>query len=170
MGTPEGKIQILRDELKMREAQIARISEIWSVRERELLSVEDRLNEKDVEIQGLKMQLDDLVRRLNESQNTLVEKEREHGRQVEDLLLQKFIGEKEVIEVVSAKEKDINVLRRELTGRDDELARSAPELEQAAEGVRAAGEGVRHRHPGVRGQGEAAHRDRAAATRRSSRS
>ena len=38
MGTPEGKIQILRDELKAREAQMARISEIWSVRERELLS------------------------------------------------------------------------------------------------------------------------------------
>ena len=93
MGTPEAKIQILRDELKSREAQIARISEIWSVRERELLSVEDRLNEKDVEIQGLKMQGDDLTRRLNEAQNNLVEKEREHGRQVEDLLLQMFIGE-----------------------------------------------------------------------------
>ncbi|MGZ6164041.1 MAG: response regulator, partial [Myxococcaceae bacterium] len=49
MGTPEGKIQILRDELKLREAQLARISEIWTVRERELLSVEDRLHEKDVE-------------------------------------------------------------------------------------------------------------------------
>ena len=55
MGTPEGKIQVLRDELKVRESQVARISEIWSVRERELLSVEDRLHEKDVELQGLKM-------------------------------------------------------------------------------------------------------------------
>ncbi|HEX8437730.1 response regulator, partial [Archangium sp.] len=44
MGTPEGKIQLLRDELKGRESQIARISEIWTVRERELLSVEDRLH------------------------------------------------------------------------------------------------------------------------------
>ncbi|MFT3707751.1 MAG: response regulator [Archangium sp.] len=131
MGTPEAKIQILRDELKSREAQIARISEIWSVRERELLSVEDRLNEKDVEIQGLKMQGDDLTRRLNESQNNLVEKEREHGRQVEDLLLQKFIGEKEVIEVVSAKEKEVNVLRREKTGLEDEVARVQKELESA---------------------------------------
>lgn len=56
LGTPEAKIQILRDELKTREAQIARLSEIWTVRERELLSVEDRISEKDVEIQGLKMQ------------------------------------------------------------------------------------------------------------------
>ncbi len=129
MGTPEGKIQLLRDELKIREAQIARISEIWSVRERELLSVEDRVNEKDVEIQGTKMQLDDLTRRLNDAQATMVEKERDHGRQIEDLLLQKFIGEKEVIEVVSAKEKDINVLRRELSHKDEELARRASDLE-----------------------------------------
>lgn len=131
MGTPEAKIQILRDELKSREAQIARISEIWSVRERELLSVEDRLSEKDVEIQGHKMQIDDLSRRLNESQNTLVEKEREHGRQVEDLLLQKFIGEKEVIEVVSAKEKEVNVLRKEKAGLEEELSRRGAELDGA---------------------------------------
>jgi ParB family transcriptional regulator, chromosome partitioning protein len=129
MGTPEGKVQILRDELKAREAQIARISEIWSVRERELSSVEDRLSDKDVEIQGLKNQLDDAMRRFNESQSAMVEKEREHGRAVEDLLLQKFIGEKEVIEVVSAKEKDINVLRKEISQRDDELQRRAQELE-----------------------------------------
>lgn len=131
MGTPEAKIQILRDELKSREAQIARISEIWSVRERELSSVEDRLSEKDVEIQGHKMQIDDLSRRLNESQNTLVEKEREHGRQVEDLLLQKFIGEKEVIEVVSAKEKEVNILRKEKSGLEEELNRRGAELDGA---------------------------------------
>ncbi len=80
MGTPEGKIQIFRDELKTREAQIARISEIWSVRERELLSVEDRIHEKDVELQKTKLEYDDMVRRFNDVQNTLVEKEREHGR------------------------------------------------------------------------------------------
>src|SRR5437660_449441 len=89
MSSPEGKLQILRDELKAREAQIARISEIWSVRERELSSVEDRLQDKDVEIQGLKNQLDDALRRFNEAQATMVEKEREHGRAIEDLLLQK---------------------------------------------------------------------------------
>jgi ParB family chromosome partitioning protein len=138
LGTPEAKIQILRDELKTREAQIARISEIWTVRERELLSVEDRISEKDVEIQGLKMQVDDFTRRLNESQNTLVEKEREHGRQVEDLLLQKFIGEKEVIEVVSAKEKDINGLRKELNNRKRRSAAATSELESPAQGVRPA--------------------------------
>jgi hypothetical protein len=107
MGTPEGKIQILRDELKLREAQLARISEIWTVRERELLSVEDRLHEKDVELQGLKMQVDDLLRRFNEAQAAMIQKEREHGATVDDLLLQKFATEKDLIEVVASKEKDV---------------------------------------------------------------
>lgn len=137
MGTPEGKIQILRDELKVREAQVARLSEVWGVRERELLSVEDRLHEKDVEVQGLKMQVDDLLRRFNDAQALMVSKEREHGATVDDLLLQRFATEKDLIEVVASKEKDINGLRRDLSTRDEELARKSQELEAArSEGER----------------------------------
>ncbi|SDE81152.1 response regulator, partial [Myxococcus virescens] len=129
MGTPEGKIQILRDELKTREAQLARLSEIWNVRERELLSGEDRIHEKDVELQGLKMQVDDLLRRFNEAQQATIQKEREHGATVDDLLLQKFSAEKDLIEVVASKEKDINLLRREVSRAEEELSRRAGELE-----------------------------------------
>ncbi len=133
MGTPEGKIQILRDELKAREAQLARISEIWTVRERELLSVEDRLHEKDVELQGLKMQVDDLLRRFNDAQAAMLQKEREHGATVDDLLLQKFATEKDLIEVVASKERDLNTARRDLLAGEDELQRAAAAAAQAAE-------------------------------------
>lgn len=129
MGTPEAKVQILREELKLRESQIARLSEIWAVRERELLSVEDRVHEKDVELQGLKMQVDDLVRRVNDAQQTALIKEKEHGATVDDLLFQKFATEKDLIEVVASKEKDINTLRKEISGRDGELTHRANELE-----------------------------------------
>jgi ParB family transcriptional regulator, chromosome partitioning protein len=132
MGTPEGKIQILRDELKAREAQVARISEIWTVRERELLSVEDRLHEKDVELQGLKMQVDDLLRRFNDAQAAMLQKEREHGATVDDLLLQRFATEKDLIEVVASKEKDLNTARRELIAGEDEAQRMAASAAAAA--------------------------------------
>ena len=131
LASPEGKLQLLREEVKTRESQIARLSEIWSARERELLSVEDRLHDKDVEVQGLKMQIDDLLRRFNEAQEAFLQKEKEHGATVDDLLLQRFSSEKDLIEVVAAKEKDLNALRRELNHRDDELARRAVELETA---------------------------------------
>jgi ParB family transcriptional regulator, chromosome partitioning protein len=131
MGTPEGKIQILRDELKARESQLARISEIWTVRERELLNVEDRLHEKDVELQGLKMQVDDLLRRFNDAQAAMIQKEREHGATVDDLLLQKFATEKDLIEVVASKERDLNHARRDLLASEDELQRLVAAAEQA---------------------------------------
>src|SRR5215472_4745469 len=129
MSSPEGKVQILREELKVREAQVARISEIWSVRERELLSVEDRLHEKDVEVQSLKMQVDDLMRRFNDVQTSMMQKEREHGATVDDLLLQRFANEKDLIEVVASKEKEINILRQELSARSDDLSQRTSELE-----------------------------------------
>src|SRR5713101_2638700 len=129
MSTPEGKIQVLREELKFRESQLARISEIWAVRERELLSVEDRLHEKDVEVQGLKMQVDDLLRRFNDAQQAMLQKEREHGATVDDLLLQRVANEKDLIEVVASKEKEINVLRQEVSARADELSERTSKLE-----------------------------------------
>src|SRR5690606_34466888 len=131
-GTPEGKIQMLREELKHREAQVARIGEIWSVRERELLTVEDRLHDKDVEVQSVKMQLEELQRRLMEAKAGFEQREREHGAAVQELLEQKFVGEKEVIETVSAKEKELYVLRRELTAREEEIAQQTQALESRA--------------------------------------
>lgn len=130
LGTPEGKLQIIRDELKGREAQIARLSEIWSVRERELLSVEDRVHDKDVELQGLKDQINDWITRHNGLQQEMARKEREHGASLEEMYFQKAIGEKDLIEVVSHHSKEIHLLKKELGNRDEELARRAVELDE----------------------------------------
>ena len=46
-------------------------------------------------------------------------------------MLQRFSAEKDLIEVVAAKEKDINVLKREVAQRDEELSRRQVELETA---------------------------------------
>src|SRR6266545_2091844 len=48
LQTPEGRLQLLRDDLKWREAQLARLAEVWAVRERELASFDDRMHERDV--------------------------------------------------------------------------------------------------------------------------
>ncbi len=135
LATPEGKLQILRDELNRREAQVARLSEVWAIRERELTSIDDKLHEKEVEIQGLKMQVDDLLRRLSDARDLFLKKDQEHGAAIDSMLLEKFVNEKELIEVVAAKEKDISLLRRDLHGRDDELARRNQELDRNREEV-----------------------------------
>ena len=135
LATPEGKLQILREELNRRESQVARLSEIWGIRERELTSIDDRLHEKEVEIQGLKMQVDDLMRRLADARDLFIRKDQEHGAALDSMLLEKFVNEKELIEVVAAKEKDISLLRRDLHVREDDLQHRGQELESGREEI-----------------------------------
>jgi ParB family transcriptional regulator, chromosome partitioning protein len=135
LATPEGRLQLVREDLRWREAQIARLSEIWGARERQLEGIDDRLHERDVQIQVLKLQVEDLLRRLGEARDLFLEKEREHGASLEGLLLEKFSQEKELIEVVAASERRIHELEREIRARQDDLAHRKIALDAASEEI-----------------------------------
>ncbi len=134
-ATPEGRLSLLREELKLREAQLARLSAIWEAREREVALADDRLHEKEVEIQGLKLRVDELLRRLAEARDRVLATEREHGASVEGLLLERISLEKELIEVVASKERRVAELERELRRRDEDLARRKEALDGAVEEI-----------------------------------
>jgi ParB family chromosome partitioning protein len=133
LQSPEGRLQLLREDLKWREAQIARLAEIWEVRERELSTFGERMHARDVEIQGMKLQVEDLLRRLAEARDVFVRKERELGASIDGLLLEKFGQEKDLIEVVAANERRNHELQRELRRRDDDLAQRKAAVAQAQE-------------------------------------
>jgi len=133
LSSPEGRVALLREELKEREAQIARLSELWEVREREVASADERVHNKDVELQGIKLQAEELARKLAAARELLLQREREHGASIQDLLLEKFGQEKELIEVVASNERRIHELQRDVRMRDDDLARRKLALEAAAE-------------------------------------
>src|SRR5512138_2419944 len=135
LTTPEGRAQVLRDDVRWREAQLARLAEIWDVRERELSSFDERMHDKDVELQGLKGQVEDLLRRLTDARDAFVRKERELGASIDGLLLEKFGQEKELIEVVAANERRIHELEREVRKREDELAHRKVALDEAQEEI-----------------------------------
>ncbi|MBI5070529.1 MAG: response regulator [Deltaproteobacteria bacterium] len=135
LHSPEGKLALLREDLKVREAQIARLSQIWEAREAALSQGDQRLHDKEVEIQGLKLQVDELLRRLDEARDSFVRKEREHGASIEGLLLEKFSQEKDLIEVVAGKERRVNELEREVRLRDDDLAKRKVALDGAVEEI-----------------------------------
>ncbi len=133
LSSPEGRVALLREELKEREAQIARLSELWEVREREVASADERVHKKDVELQGIKLQAEELARKLAAARELFLQREREHGESIQDLLLEKFGQEKELIEVVASSERRIHELQRDVRMRDDDLARRKLSLEAAAE-------------------------------------
>jgi ParB family chromosome partitioning protein len=114
LQTADGRLQLLRDDLKAREAQIAQLAELWDVREREVAYAGEWLHEKDVELEGTKAKVEDLRGRLAEAKELLAQREREHGASVEGLLLEKVTQEKELIEAVAGAERRIHeVARRE---------------------------------------------------------
>lgn len=135
LHTPEGKLALLREDLKVREAQIARLSQIWEAREAELSHGDERLHDKQVEIQDLKLQVDEQLRKLDAARDQFLRSEQEHGASIEGLLLEKFSQEKELIEVVAGKERRINELEREVRLRDDDLARRKVALDGAVEEI-----------------------------------
>ncbi len=108
LQTADGRMQLLRDDLKAREAQIARLAEIWEIREREVAYAGEWLHEKDVELQGFKGQVEDLRGRLAEARDLAARKERAHGASVDALLLEKATREKELIEAIASAERRLH--------------------------------------------------------------
>jgi ParB family chromosome partitioning protein len=148
LATPEGRLTLLREDLKWREAQLARLSEIWEIREREVASVDERIHAKDVDAQRARTEAEEAQRKLTEALRQLGEKDREHGASIEGLLSEKFKEEKELVEVVAGSERVVREQERELRSREERLALAA----EAAAGLQAKIEaqdeearGLRHR-------------------------
>jgi ParB family chromosome partitioning protein len=141
LQTADGRLQLLRDDLKAREAQIAQLAELWEVREREVEYAGEWLHEKDVELQGLKGKVEDLLGRLAEAREVLAQKEREHGASVDGLLFEKVSQEKELIEAIASGERRAHEAARahEALKRSLEEAIAGLEEERRALGERLAG-------------------------------
>ncbi len=113
-GGLEEKLEFLRDKLKQREVEIARLADIWEQKEKEFSAFNEKLMEKEVEIQGLKMRVEDLDRQLEEAHRESEQQKREFKASIDALLEEKVIGENDLIQVVAGKEKHINDLQLEL--------------------------------------------------------
>lgn len=112
LQSADGRLQLLRDDLKAREAQIAQLSELWEVREREVAYAGEWLHEKDVELQGVKEKVEELRARLGEARELLAQREREHGASIDGLLQEKVKQEKELIEAVAGAERRLHEAAR----------------------------------------------------------
>jgi ParB family chromosome partitioning protein len=149
LATPEGRVTLLREELRWREAQLARLAEVWEIREREVAGVDERVHGKDVEVQRARQEAEGWQRRLEDAQRRLGDQDREHGASIEGLLSEKFKEEKELIEVVAGTERRLHEQDRELRSRDERLAAAAAE----ADGLRARIEALEEEGRALRQQG-----------------
>lgn len=132
MATPEGRLALLREDLRWREAQLARLAELWEVREREVAGADERVHAAAVEVQRALLEAEARRGEVDGLRARLREAERAHGASLDGLLLEKAREEKELIEVVAATEQRVHEGEGRLR---DEAARCA-----ALEGVLARAE------------------------------
>jgi ParB family chromosome partitioning protein len=132
LQTADGRLQLLRDDIKSREAQIAQLAELWEVREREVEYAGEWVHEVEVERQSLKGKVEDLQGRLAEAREVLAQKEREHGASMDGLLLEKVRQENDLIEKVASGERRLHEAER----RHEAVKRSLEEAIEALESSR----------------------------------
>jgi chromosome segregation ATPase len=127
-GGMEEKLDFLREKLKQREMEIARLADIWESKEREFSAFNEKLLDKEVDIQGFKMRVEDLERKLEEAHRDGEQQAREFKASVDSLLEEKVTTENDLIQVVAEKEKQINDMRVHLAQRDRERDAHEKEL------------------------------------------
>ncbi len=155
LASPEGRLTLLREDLKWREAQLARLAEIWEIRERQVASVDERVHAEQVAAQRARLEADEVTRKLDEVRANLQERDREHGASIEGMLLEKFKDEKDLIEVVAGTERKLHEQARELRAREDRIAALEEEARAAAArqaALEAEGREARSRGSALEGQ------------------
>lgn len=116
---PDRKLALLRTKLKERERDLAKLSRLWRAREEDLRQQESRVQQKDIEVEGLKLRINELTGELEHAQQTLVEKEADWGRQIGDTYDQHSLNEAELIQQVAGKEAELNSFKTKLRKTED---------------------------------------------------
>lgn len=137
--TGRGKLDILREKLEQRASDIARVMEMYQAKERECHRFTERLVEKDVESQSLRMTIDDLTAQNEALEEQLERRLREYSISFERLNDEKTRAENDLIRAVAAKEKELKDARDEA----EAGVRRARQREEALEASLA--EAARHR-------------------------
>ncbi|MBK9517574.1 MAG: hypothetical protein IPO09_09515 [Anaeromyxobacter sp.] len=138
LATPEGRVALLREELRWREAQLARLAELWEVREREVAGSDERVHAAAVEAQRARLEAEERQGQVVELRARLEVREAAHGASVDGLLLEKAREEKDLIEVVASTEKRLHeqaALHRAALAREAALARQLGEATERVAGL-----------------------------------
>jgi chromosome segregation ATPase len=120
--TPDRKLALLRTKLKERERDLAKLSRLWRAREEDLRQQEARVQQKDIEIEGLRLRISELTADLESANAQLVDKEAEWGRQIGETYEQHSLNEAELIQAVAAKEAELNRQKTTLRKLEDQAA------------------------------------------------
>ncbi|MEM7515644.1 MAG: hypothetical protein AAF368_01790, partial [Planctomycetota bacterium] len=129
--TADAKLDMLRQKLRQREFELAKVMEMYRAKEREYHEWNEKLVEKDVEAQALKVTIEDFQRTAEVAQAELDRRTAEFNASFEQLLEEKVDRENELIHTVAIKEKEIADVESRLAQAQAEGAQLGKQLEDA---------------------------------------
>ena len=138
--TADAKLDMLRQKLRQREFELAKVMEMYRAKEREYHEWNEKLVEKDVEAQALRVTIEDLQRTAEAAQSELDRRTSEFNASFEQLLDEKVSRENELIHAVAAKEKDLADAHSRLLRSQRESDRISGELKAALSSAEQSGE------------------------------
>ncbi len=118
---PDAKIYQLREALREKEQELYRLQQIWEQHDKAFAESAQHVLEKDVEVTQLRMQVDELKANLARRNEDDKRKDREFSASADRLIEEKVLLEKDLIEVVAAKEKIAHEQRRMLAARERDI-------------------------------------------------
>ncbi len=127
---PDAKIYQLREKLRERELDIARLQQIWQQHEKDYSESATRVAEMEIDVKAAQMEADELRRKLKDRDEEFIRQERGSAATIDHLIEEKVVLEKDLIEIVAAKEKIIAELRRNLAARERENTNLSAQLSQ----------------------------------------
>ena len=141
--TADAKLDMLRQKLRQREFELAKVMEMYRAKEREYHEWNEKLVEKDVEAQALKVTIEDHQRAAQKATTELDRRTTEFNASFEQMLEEKVSRENELINAVAHKEKELSEALEQLGQARLEGERLKTELEHAQASAEAAAEAHR---------------------------
>jgi CheY-like chemotaxis protein len=118
---PEAKIFMLREKLREREMELARLQQIWQQHENEYKTSAQRVAEMEIEVKAAQMNADEATKKLKTRDEEIKRELKGSSVAIDKLLEDKFVLEKDLIEVVASKEKTLAELRRTVAARERDI-------------------------------------------------
>ncbi len=122
------KVAVLRKSLGDRERELARLSNLWRQREEQLRKAGEVFEQKDIEVEGLKLKVQELNKELDDSRQELADKISEFGKERRDSYDEGALREASLIQEVAKKENELNKLRRTLRKTEESAEQERNEL------------------------------------------
>ena len=127
---PDAKIYQLREALREKEHEIYRLQQIWQQHEKQFQESAQQVLEKEVEVRHLTMEVEDLRATNKRKDDEAKQNAREYSASADRMIEEKVLLEKDLIEVVAAKEKVAYEQRRMLAARERDIEELRAQTEQ----------------------------------------